>query len=249
MAQVGGTPGVLKYMLEKGYLHGDCMTVTGKTVAENLKDVPLPAADQDVVFPLSNPLAQPGQHIVVLRVRLWSGAWRHGRQRPQPAAARLTLSRLPRCPQGSLCPGGALIKLSGKSINTFKGPARCYDSEVDALDAIYKDEVKAGDALVIRYQGPAVGRAPLCLRPPFPACVCLRPSPLALLAHAVLPRAMNGAGRPWNAGDAVAWRRFGRRRPGQHRAAHHRRAFLRFGAVPPPPRPASPCGFFFFYPS
>lgn len=59
---------VMKMLLEAGLVHGDCMTVTGRTVAENLKDVPLPAADQDVVFPLSNPLAPPGQHIIVLRV-------------------------------------------------------------------------------------------------------------------------------------------------------------------------------------
>lgn len=50
-----------------------------------------------------------------------------------------------------------MIKLSGKSIATFVGPARCYDSETEALDAIFKDKIKAGDCLVIRYQGPAVG--------------------------------------------------------------------------------------------
>jgi hypothetical protein len=62
----------MKMLLEAGLIHGDCMTVTGRTVAENLKDVPLPAADQDVVFPLSSPIAPPGQHIIVLRVSHFS---------------------------------------------------------------------------------------------------------------------------------------------------------------------------------
>lgn len=128
---IGGLPVVMKMLLEAGLIHGDCLTVTGKTVAENLKDIPLPTAAffsppslfHDLLWPLDKPLAPAGSHVVVLK--------------------------------GNLCPGGAVIKLSGKNIPEFKGPAKCYDSEEDAYHAIVNGELKKGDALVIRYQGPA----------------------------------------------------------------------------------------------
>lgn len=73
--RVGGLPVAMKALLEAGLLHGECLTVTGKTVAENLKDVPLPSPDQDVIYPVSAPLAPAGQHIIVLGVRNQRGTW------------------------------------------------------------------------------------------------------------------------------------------------------------------------------
>lgn len=102
---VGGVPAVMKDMLSAGLLHGDCMTVTGKTVEENLADVAPCGQGQDVIFPISNPLAPAGRHIRVLR--------------------------------GSLAPGGAVLKASGKDLSTpFSGPARVFDGEDAAYNAV-----------------------------------------------------------------------------------------------------------------
>lgn len=121
---IGGLPVVMRSLLDAGLLHGDCMTVTGKTVRENLEGVSgIPVEGQDVISPLDKPLAPPGSHITVLR--------------------------------GNMCPGGAVIKLSGKDIKVFRGPAICFDSEREALAAIVEGKVKKGMALVIRYQGPS----------------------------------------------------------------------------------------------
>lgn len=119
---IGGLPILMKVLLDAGLLHGDCITVTGKTVAENLADVPPPPADQDVLAPLEKPIAAPGHHIRVLK--------------------------------GNLSPEGCVLKVSGKPMMHFSGPARCYDGENAAYDAVMAGEVKAGDALVIRYEGP-----------------------------------------------------------------------------------------------
>lgn len=118
---VGGLPAVMRVLLDAGLLHGDTLTVTGKTLAENLEGV-APPSDTRVVFPLQKPLAPPGNHIVIIK--------------------------------GNICPGGAVIKLSGKELKQFSGPARCYDSEQLALAAIVAGQLQRGDALVIRYQGP-----------------------------------------------------------------------------------------------
>lgn len=67
--RIGGLPVVMKALLDAGLLHGDCITVTGHTVAENLKDVKPPAATQDVIAPISSPLAAPGRHVIILNVR------------------------------------------------------------------------------------------------------------------------------------------------------------------------------------
>eukprot|EP00043_Microstomoeca_roanoka_P016881 m.174503 g.174503 ORF g.174503 m.174503 type:complete len:590 (-) comp16539_c4_seq1:1010-2779(-) len=123
MDAIGGLPAVMRMLLDAGLLHGDCLTVTGKTVAENLEQVAPASAGQDIVYSIQKPLAPPGQHIIVMR--------------------------------GSLCPGGSVIKLSGKQLNEFRGPARCFDDEKEALSAIIAGKLKKGDALVIRYQGPA----------------------------------------------------------------------------------------------
>lgn len=126
LQEIGGVPLVMKYLLDKGLLYGDCITVTGKTVAENLADVSgvLPSG-QSVLYPLEKPLAPPGKHILVMH--------------------------------GNLAPEGSVIKLSGKELESHSGPARVFDSEELALDAILRGQIVAGDVVVIRYEGPRGG--------------------------------------------------------------------------------------------
>jgi dihydroxy-acid dehydratase len=121
---VGGIPGVMKMLLAQGALNGGCMTVTGKTVAENLRDLPDLAAGQQIVHSLSNPLKSTG-HIRIL--------W------------------------GNLAPEGAVAKITGKEGLQFSGPARVYDSEEMMLAALERNEIKKGDVIVIRYEGPKGG--------------------------------------------------------------------------------------------
>jgi dihydroxy-acid dehydratase len=123
MYKVGGVSVLLKVLLDGGYLHGDCMTVTGKTLAENLKDVKFPT-DQDVIRPLSNPLSKTGG-VVGLK--------------------------------GSLAPNGAIVKVAGMKNQVFRGPARCFDSEEKAFEAVSNKKYKEGEVLVIRYEGPRGG--------------------------------------------------------------------------------------------
>jgi len=121
----GGIPQVMKMMLNAGLLHGDCMTVTGKTIAENLKDVPdQPRADQNVILPLDQPKYTEG-HLVILH--------------------------------GNLCTEGAVAKVSGVTTRNISGPARVFNSEEECLDAILDDKIKAGDIVVIRFEGPKGG--------------------------------------------------------------------------------------------
>jgi dihydroxy-acid dehydratase len=123
--KAGGIPQVMKMLLKHGLIHGDCMTITGKTVAENLKDVPdQPRSDQDVIRPWSNPMYAQG-HLAVLR--------------------------------GNLAPDGCVAKITGLKNPAITGPARVFDSEPLAMDAILKDRIKAGDVVVIRYEGPKGG--------------------------------------------------------------------------------------------
>ncbi len=123
--RVGGTPLVLKMLLKHGLLHGDCLTVTGKTVAENLEPIPSePPTDQDVVLPFDTP-KYPEGHLAILR--------------------------------GNLAPEGAVAKISGLSHTSITGPARVFESEEESLGAILNDEIKPGDVLVIRYEGPKGG--------------------------------------------------------------------------------------------
>lgn len=125
LERIGGIPLVMKYLLEKGLLHGDCMTVTGKTVAENLRDVgPLPDS-QDIIRRLEAPYAAAGNHVVVMR--------------------------------GNLAPEGAVIKLSGKELEKHRGPARVFESEEEALDAILEGKIMDNDVVVIRQEGPRGG--------------------------------------------------------------------------------------------
>ena len=121
----GGLPAFMKYLLEKGMLHGDCLTVTGKTVAENLKDVTaLVPSETGVIRPLEKPLKETG-HLCILR--------------------------------GNLAPEGSVAKISGKEGKMFSGPARVYDSEAEANEAMKNKEVQKGDVVVIRYVGPKGG--------------------------------------------------------------------------------------------
>ncbi|MDQ3187807.1 MAG: dihydroxy-acid dehydratase [Pseudomonadota bacterium] len=123
--QAGGIPQVLKMLLVNGLLHGDCITITGKTMAEMLANVANePRADQDVIRPFSNPMYAQG-HLAVLR--------------------------------GNLAPDGCVAKITGLKNPAITGPARVFDSEEDALDAILANRIKAGDVMVIRYEGPKGG--------------------------------------------------------------------------------------------
>jgi dihydroxy-acid dehydratase len=123
--KAGGVPQVMKMLLAHGLIHGDCMTITGKTVAENLKDVPdEPSKDQDVIRPWSNPMYKQG-HLAILK--------------------------------GNLSPDGCVAKITGLKNPSITGPARVFESEPDCMDAILADRIKAGDVLVIRYEGPKGG--------------------------------------------------------------------------------------------
>ncbi|MBI2430538.1 MAG: dihydroxy-acid dehydratase [Candidatus Levybacteria bacterium] len=123
--KIGGIPMVMKMLLDKGLLHGDCLTVTGKTVAENLKNIGPRPKNQDIIYSLENPFAPPMHHIIILR--------------------------------GNLAPDGAVLKLSGKEMKKHTGPARVFNCEEEALDAILQGRIKKNDVIVIRYEGPKGG--------------------------------------------------------------------------------------------
>ena len=122
--RVGGTPAVMKYLLEKGFLDGDCRTVTGRTVAENLAELPGLAEGQPIIHPVEKPL-KPTGHIRILH--------------------------------GNLAPDGAVAKITGKEGERFAGPARVFDSEEAMLAAAEKNQIRKGDVVVIRYEGPKGG--------------------------------------------------------------------------------------------
>ncbi|WP_186397482.1 dihydroxy-acid dehydratase [Stappia sp. TSB10GB4] len=123
--KAGGIPQVLKILLNAGLLHGDCMTVTGRTLAEELAHVPdEPSADQDVILPIDKALYREG-HLAVLR--------------------------------GNLAEDGAVAKITGLKSTSITGPARVFDDEQSAMDAILSDRIRPGDVLVLRYLGPRGG--------------------------------------------------------------------------------------------
>ena len=122
--EVGGIPGVLKFMQKEGMLHEECMTVTGKTLGENLEEVKPLSPGQRVVHSLSEPIKETG-HIQILF--------------------------------GNLAPEGAVAKITGKEGTSFKGPARVFNSEEEANQAIEAKQVQSGDVIVIRYVGPKGG--------------------------------------------------------------------------------------------
>ncbi len=121
----GGIPKIMKILLNAGILHGDCLTVTGKTIEENLKHIsPEIPENQDVIYPLNKPL-YPRGHLVILK--------------------------------GNLAPGGAVAKISGVKHFRITGPAKVYNSEEECMNAILNEEIKEGDVVVIRYEGPKGG--------------------------------------------------------------------------------------------
>jgi len=126
---LGGVPVVMKALLRAGLLHGDAVTATGRTVAENLADAPDldSLGAQDIVRPVERPFAPAGQHISVLR--------------------------------GSLAPESAVLKLSGKTLanGVFRGPARVFDSEAATMAAIRAGQIQPGDVIVVRHVGPVGG--------------------------------------------------------------------------------------------
>ncbi len=121
---VGGTPAVMKLLFEQGVIHGDCQTVTGKTVAENLAEIPELKSGQQVIRPWNEPIKATG-HITILR--------------------------------GSLAPGGAVAKLTGKEGLQFSGPAQVFDREEQMIAATERGEIRKGSVIVIRYEGPKGG--------------------------------------------------------------------------------------------
>jgi dihydroxy-acid dehydratase len=121
---IGGIPAVIKMLLEEGLLNGECMTVTGRTLRQNVQDLPGLKSGQKIVQPRSAPLKDTG-HIQILK--------------------------------GNLAPEGAVAKITGKEGLRFSGPARVYDSEEDMLHALERGEIKKGDVIVIRYEGPKGG--------------------------------------------------------------------------------------------
>jgi len=120
---IGGIPVIMKALLEGGYLHSDCITVSGKTVEENLKDVKFDE-NQKVVYPVSNPISATGG-VVGLR--------------------------------GSLAPEGAIVKVAGMKNLQFSGPARVFECEEDAFEAVKNHAYKSGEVLILRYEGPKGG--------------------------------------------------------------------------------------------
>ncbi|GIW77861.1 MAG: dihydroxy-acid dehydratase 2 [Phycisphaerae bacterium] len=122
--KVGGTPAILKALLDAGLLHGDCLTVTGKTHAENLKDVQVPGREQDVIRPVSDPI-RPTGGLKLLK--------------------------------GNFAPEGCVIKVAGVKNLKHRGPVRVFDGEESCMQAVQSQQIKKGDVVVIRYEGPKGG--------------------------------------------------------------------------------------------
>lgn len=124
LVRLGGVTPLMKMLLDEGLLNGECLTVTGRTLAENLRHVKPYPKDQDIIRPFDNPIRREG-HLVILR--------------------------------GNLAPEGAVAKISGQEGDRFRGPARVFESEEEALARILDGGVKKGDVVVIRYEGPRGG--------------------------------------------------------------------------------------------
>ncbi|MFP5371606.1 MAG: dihydroxy-acid dehydratase, partial [Actinomycetes bacterium] len=122
--RIGGVPVVLRALLDAGLLHGDVLTVTGKTMAENLADIAPPDPDGAIIHVMDDPIHRTGG---------------------------LTILR------GSLAPEGAVVKSAGFDAEVFEGTARVFDGEQGAMDALTEGNLKPGDVVVIRYEGPRGG--------------------------------------------------------------------------------------------
>ena len=121
---IGGIPAVMKYLLGHGFINGDCVTVTGKSISENLSDLPDLDTDQDLLYPIHEPIKKTG-HIRILK--------------------------------GNLAPGGSVAKITGKEGQVFTGTAKVFDSEEEMLESLKNNQIKKGDVVVIRYEGPKGG--------------------------------------------------------------------------------------------
>lgn len=121
---VGGIPGVMKILLDADLLHGDCLTVTGKTIAENLAEYPDLEIGQKVITEIKDPKRPDGPLIIL---------------------------------KGNLAPSGAVAKVSGVKVNRHTGPARVFNTEEEATQAVIDDKITEGDVLIIRYVGPKGG--------------------------------------------------------------------------------------------
>jgi dihydroxy-acid dehydratase len=119
----GGVPVLMKELLKAGLLHGDAITVTGRTVAENLEDVDR-EPDSRVIYPVSSPRSPTGGLVIL---------------------------------KGNLAPEGAVMKVAGTKHLTHEGPARVYDGERAAFEAVSRGEIGGNDVLVLRYEGPRGG--------------------------------------------------------------------------------------------
>ena len=122
--RIGGIPVVMQALLDAGMLHGDAMTVTGRTVAENLADLEVPQLDGTVIRRLDDPIHATGGLTIL---------------------------------EGTLAPGGAVVKSAGFDSDVFRGTARVFDGERAAMDALEDGTIVAGDVVVIRYEGPKGG--------------------------------------------------------------------------------------------
>lgn len=122
--RVGGVPVVMKALLDAGLIHGDALTVTGKTVAENLEGINPPDPDGKIIRALNNPIHKTGG-ISILK--------------------------------GSMAPEGAVVKTAGFDLEDFTGPARVFDREAAAMQALSEGKISKGDVVVIRYEGPKGG--------------------------------------------------------------------------------------------
>jgi dihydroxy-acid dehydratase len=122
--KVGGIPVILRALLDAGLLHGECLTVTGKTMAENLKEITPPDPDGEILKAVKDPLSLGGG-ITILK--------------------------------GSLTPEGAVCKTAGIGVDVFEGPAKVFEREQAAMDALENGSIVAGDVVVIRYEGPKGG--------------------------------------------------------------------------------------------
>ncbi|PPR53442.1 MAG: hypothetical protein CFH16_00995, partial [Alphaproteobacteria bacterium MarineAlpha5_Bin6] len=120
---VGGVPIVIKSLIDGGYINGDCMTVTGKTIGQNHQEIIFPT-NQDVVYKCDQPISTNSSVV---------GLW------------------------GNLAENGCISKIAGLKNLNFKGKAKCFDSEEKALEAVLKNEIVSGDAVIIRYEGPIGG--------------------------------------------------------------------------------------------
>jgi dihydroxy-acid dehydratase len=123
--QAGGIPQVMKLLLDAGLLHGECLTITGQTIAEMLRDIPsVPPTNQEIILPISKALYAQG-HLAILK--------------------------------GNLSPEGCVAKITGLKNPVITGPARVFDSEDTAMEAIMAQKIKHGDVMIIRYEGPRGG--------------------------------------------------------------------------------------------